>query len=56
MPGRQQSKNHTGEERTTFKLGGRRGRGGKKILIFRSLKVLGPETVSLRNKKTLAFF
>lgn len=44
-----------GKERTTFKLGGRRGRG-RKILIFCSLEVLGPETMSLRNKKTLIFF
>jgi len=50
MPGRQQNKNHPGEKRTTFKLGGRRGKGGK-ILIFCSLKVLGPETTSLRTRK-----
>lgn len=55
MPGRQQNKNHAGEERTTFKLGGRRRRG-RKILIFCSLKVLGPETISLRNKKNTNIF
>lgn len=55
MPGRQQNKNHTGEERKTFKLSGRRGRGGK-IMIFCSLKVFDPETTSLRTRNHFFFF
>lgn len=50
MPGRQQNKNHTGEERTEFKLGGRR-----KNLDFLQFEGACPRNHKSENKKTLIF-